>query len=313
MKTYAPKYYNNFVCIADKCNHSCCIGWEIDIDPKTAEKYSTFDKGYGAIVKESVDFKDVPHFRLAENDRCPHLNENGLCRIILELGEEHLCDICREHPRFYNYTGRGIEVGLGLACQEAGRLILSSDLYGEFDELTYTDSIDCNYTEDHGFDPLILRDDIFKTLSDSTLSYGEKLNNISEKYKVSVGLLSDSEAKTLLKNLEYLDPSHKIMFSCYSSKTEVPYTLEKICCRVLAYFIYRHCSQAEDYDYFRAVLGFCLFCEKLFVSVIKTRKANTLEACAEIARIISEELEYSEDNTQTITDEFLFALHSEND
>ena len=32
MKTYAPKYYQQFHCIADKCKHSCCIGWEIDID-----------------------------------------------------------------------------------------------------------------------------------------------------------------------------------------------------------------------------------------------------------------------------------------
>ena len=27
-----------------------------------------------------------------------------LCRIILNLGEDALCDICREHPRFYNFT-----------------------------------------------------------------------------------------------------------------------------------------------------------------------------------------------------------------
>ena len=31
MKLYAPKYYNEFKCIADKCTHSCCVGWEIDM------------------------------------------------------------------------------------------------------------------------------------------------------------------------------------------------------------------------------------------------------------------------------------------
>ena len=25
IKLYAPKYYKNFKCIADKCEHSCCI------------------------------------------------------------------------------------------------------------------------------------------------------------------------------------------------------------------------------------------------------------------------------------------------
>ena len=39
MKLYAPTYYKNFKCIADACEHSCCIGWEIDIDPEALEKY----------------------------------------------------------------------------------------------------------------------------------------------------------------------------------------------------------------------------------------------------------------------------------
>ena len=36
MKIIAPNYYPAFRCIADKCRHSCCIGWEIDIDPTPA-------------------------------------------------------------------------------------------------------------------------------------------------------------------------------------------------------------------------------------------------------------------------------------
>ena len=37
MKLYAPGYYKRFACIASKCRHSCCVGWEIDIDPETAD------------------------------------------------------------------------------------------------------------------------------------------------------------------------------------------------------------------------------------------------------------------------------------
>ena len=32
MDIFAPSYYKKFKCIADKCHHNCCIGWEIDID-----------------------------------------------------------------------------------------------------------------------------------------------------------------------------------------------------------------------------------------------------------------------------------------
>ena len=36
-----PNYYDKFKCIADKCRHSCCIGWEIDIDDDTMELYNS--------------------------------------------------------------------------------------------------------------------------------------------------------------------------------------------------------------------------------------------------------------------------------
>ena len=50
MKLYAPKYYKNFTCIADQCEHSCCIGWEIDIDGKTLKKYESLKSGYGNAI-----------------------------------------------------------------------------------------------------------------------------------------------------------------------------------------------------------------------------------------------------------------------
>ena len=46
-------------------------------------------------------------------------------RIFINLGEDRLCDICREHPRFYNWFGDYTEVGLGLCCEEAERLLFS--------------------------------------------------------------------------------------------------------------------------------------------------------------------------------------------
>ena len=51
MKLYAPAYYKNFKCIADKCEHSCCVGWEIDIDKETLDKYvHTGDNGLSIIL-----------------------------------------------------------------------------------------------------------------------------------------------------------------------------------------------------------------------------------------------------------------------
>lgn len=122
MKIRVPDYFVNFKCIADKCLDCCCIGWEIDIDDKTRTKYSQIS---GEIGHEIAEKTQHGCFTLAENGRCAFLDDKGLCRIICALGDEYLCDICREHPRYYGVGKDGIEGGLGLGCEEAARMILS--------------------------------------------------------------------------------------------------------------------------------------------------------------------------------------------
>ncbi len=296
MKLYAPEYYKNFVCIADKCDHSCCIGWEIDIDDKALDKYGSSSHEYAKSILSSIDMEDTPHFRLCEGERCPHLDERGLCKIILNLGEDHLCHICREHPRFYNDTCHGREVGIGMACEEACRIILNSADYGVFEEIGEV----CGEAEKIDFDAGICRKRLYDILSDGSLTYRQKLNKIYTEYGVSPCIMDDEEWKQIISSLEYLDDSHKSLFCEYSSRlydiNENGIYLE----RALAYFIFRHCTEAQDEEEFRISLGFCLFCERLLASVIKFSNANSLKDIISLARIISEEIEYSEDNTEEI-------------
>lgn len=303
MKIFSPEYYKNFVCIADKCRHSCCIGWEIDVDRDTAKKYASLNEGYGLEIQKSITKRGVPHFKLKKDDRCPHLNEKGLCKIILNLGEGYLCHICREHPRFYNYTVLGKEVGLGISCEEACRIILSSDNYGNFVEIGEICE-DEEAIEALEFDATEHRKVIFDILKDRSISYSKRLQKISDFYGVSPTNIPDDAWISTLDSLEYLDESHKELFSCYSSKIADSEHLESYLERALAYFIFRHTSSAEDESEFRASLGFSLYCERLLSSLCKS--TQSFEEICDMARIISEELEYSEDNTEAIKTEFYF-------
>lgn len=296
MKLYAPKYYEDFKCIADKCTHSCCVGWEIDIDSNTLKKYNALEHKYAEKIKSSIDFIDTPHFILKENDRCPHLNECGLCEIINNVGEEFLCDICREHPRFYNFTNYGKEVGLGMSCEEACRIILCSDCYDEMIEIDEIEGeiIFCD------FDPIPLRKTIYSLLCSTANSYEEKLTKLYKITDTSPHILTDNEWKAVFSELEYLDDSHKELFLKYAFNTKPLKELEPYLERALAYFIYRHCSEACNEDEFYSCLGFSMLCERLLCSICKD--ASDVFACA---RIISEELEYSQDNTDRIIEEFL--------
>ncbi len=291
MKLYAPKYYKRFKCIADKCSHSCCIGWEIDIDESTYEKYRKVTNGYGAAILDTIENGEYPHFKLQKNDRCPHLDCQGLCKIITCLGEDYLCEICREHPRFYNDTVNGKEVGLGLSCEEACRIILGSDEYDEFFVLEELDT-ECDELE---FDITPYRARIFEILR-LDLPYEKRLNIIKEEFNVPFDSVSYEEWLNILSSLEYLEPLHKDLFmSCdFSRSSKNKKALE----RAFAYFVYRHTTQATDSYELTASLGFALFCESLLASLSKDNNEPL------IARIISEELEYSLANTDAIKDLF---------
>jgi len=290
MKLYAPKYYKKFKCIADRCEHSCCIGWEIDIDEESAKKYKSLKSGYGAVVASSVCMEDTPHFCLAEHDRCPHLDEQGLCRIILNLGEDYLCDICREHPRFYNFTSVA-EVGLGLSCPEAARLILGSSDFAEMEEIGEIDA----EADDVEFDGRAERSALYALLQE--LSYANALDEIYRLYSINAG--EDQPWLEILDSMEYLNPDHKSLFMKYSSKKR-PEGTDEYLKHFLAYLIYRHCTEAFDEDDFCARLSFCLFCERLFASLICSQGAESLQEIATLASVISEEIEYSDENTDAL-------------
>lgn len=121
-----PSYYDSFHCIASACTDTCCAGWEIGVDEETAARYRRLDGAMGRRIKENtVETEDGLCFVL-QGERCPFLNRQNLCDLILELGEDSLCEICREHPRHYEWLGPVTEVGLGLCCEEAGRLLFGS-------------------------------------------------------------------------------------------------------------------------------------------------------------------------------------------
>ena len=292
MKLYAPKYYKSFRCIADRCEHSCCVGWEIGVDSQTLAKYRRLAGGYGEAVKESIVCDEQPHFKLGADDRCPHLNEQGLCNIILHLGEEYLCDICREHPRFYNFTDIA-EVGLGMSCPEAARIILASPAYAsmvEVGEVVADGEMD--------FNGRTMRANVYATLGNRALGYRENLEKIYSDY--GVALQADEVWHQKLLALEYLNPSHKDLFMQYASALR-PAGVDEYLERFFAYLIYRHCTEAFDEEDFALRLSFCLFCERLLASLAVLEGANSLGEMARLASIISEELEYSEENTEALT------------
>lgn len=299
MKIFAPKYYQNFKCVAGDCTHSCCIGWQIEVDRTTLEKYARLHGDYAQKIKESLT-KRNPHFKLSKGKRCPHLDENGLCNIISSYGEDYLCDICREHPRFYNRTTKGLEVGLGISCPTACKIVLTSDDYRVFVEVGETD---CD--EDLPlFNCSKQITDILNKISNRSTPLCERITKIENLYGVSPARLSDERWKKYIGMLEILTAQHKELFFNYTNNFKIEKGVENIAERALAYFIFRHLPNANSQHEFGKTLGFCLFCTMLLLSLINSTNAKTLDEIVNLAVIVSEEIEYSLDNQDLIRSAF---------
>ncbi|MBQ6906291.1 MAG: flagellin lysine-N-methylase [Clostridia bacterium] len=289
MKTYAPDYYNDFKCIADKCKNSCCIGWEIDIDDETYDKYMSLRSPIGEKLRNNIT-TDIPHsFKLRENEKCPFLNENGLCELILTLGEDQLCDICALHPRYRNFYNTRTEIGLGLCCEAVGDIVLNKKTPTRL--IVIDDDGETDVPDEAEEEIIKLRDNILSLLSDRTCSLDERVMNLLESFALPDAVLKLSEFRLVFSSLEYMSPKSLSLFSSVTDEktlTEIEYE------QILNYFVCRYLANSIDETEIRVYLAFALLSTN-FISALAKNIPKT-EAC----RLYSSEIEYNEENVEII-------------
>ncbi len=331
-----PEYYKSFACIADRCSDNCCIGWEIDIDNSTADYYEKVVGEFGEKLRRNISDTEIKSFILGKNERCPFLNDSNLCEIILTLGENKLCNICTEHPRYYEWFGNVKEGGIGLCCEEAARLIISSDNPSATYETVIPD-------EENDFDEtpvytclLGVREKILAYFSDDNLPLNKKISDVID-YAVLVQSNIDNylyhipeicpsekyaehrfnDILTFLSTLEPIDGSwlpylEKIteMYnpSCNQKETflqNCPET-EKYLRNIAVYFIWRYfmkgafdgeiLSRVKLMAVSVAIIGYMYLCKWLENGTL------THNDCVRLAKNYSKEIEYSEENLEAVLD-----------
>ena len=117
-----PQYYDNFICIADRCPDTCCAGWQIVIDDISLENYGKISGTFGERLQKSIDWEEGI-FRQNQR-RCAFLNQENLCDLYRELGADSLCDTCRMYPRHVEEYEDLREFSLSLSCPVAAEMIL---------------------------------------------------------------------------------------------------------------------------------------------------------------------------------------------
>ncbi|MBQ8289062.1 MAG: flagellin lysine-N-methylase [Clostridia bacterium] len=309
MSLFAPSYYASFRCIAGDCRHSCCIGWEIDIDPDTLTRYNALPpRERKAILSHTATEKGCTSFRLTADERCPFLTSDGLCRLILSHGEGILCDICREHPRFYNSFSDRTEVGLGLCCEAAAELILTHpEPFGlvciendTSDENGVTDPFEADFFSE--------RSDVFRILCDRTLPLSARINRLTKRYSLSLAAIYESDRRwqRVYRNLERLDPAWDDALTAWE-RASLPASgiadpiFESAAEQLIAYFLYRHLADAICDGRYPERVAFALLSTHVICSVAAARSGTPdPDTLIDTARAYSAEVEYDEENVDAI-------------
>ncbi len=298
MKLIAPDYYRDFRCIADRCRHSCCIGWEIDIDAETREKYRHIGGPFGQRLNASIqDGPETASFRLGPDERCPMLNTSGLCDLITELGVGALCQICADHPRFRNFYDDRTEIGLGLCCEEAARIVL-----------TQAAPVRLVVLEDDGVTEapnenetalLLLREKMIAVMQERELPLDARLDKV-----LTLGGLPIPEMDwpEIYRSLERLDPAWDGALDSLRGPGTLPAGLETAFEQFAVYMIFRHLPAALADEDAPGWTAFCVLSVRMLMALCAARPGCTMADCVELARMYSAEIEYSEENIAVLLD-----------
>ncbi len=287
-----PTIYHTFQCKADRCENTCCQLWTIDIDEVTAERYHTMTSPLGESLRQAITVDDEgSHFVFSKKQpMCPLLNEQGLCKVVLELGEEGLCDTCHMHPRFYKYIEDLELCGVGLSC-EASVELLAEDTQSDQVIFTIEDddgefSPDECLTIQNIFELLAFDIDpaLFQYAPNPDVQYYTNLLHlygttepIDEEWTAQINILSHDTGKLITSVQTYIANHDMSLFN-----------------KVFQYILYRQIDMLADYS-FEAILSYA----KDSVEYILITSAIEGSPLKQVARW-SQQIEYDEDNVDLL-------------
>lgn len=329
-----PDYYRDFKCTGGECPDNCCIGWEIDIDSKTYDKYMNFTGTLAQKLKENITVSDDGSrcFKLDHEERCPFLNQDNLCEIILEAGEDMLCEICDYHPRFHNCFGNLRETGVGISCIKAAEMLvnktdkttfITNEINEPAIEIDYDKSVMDFFVE--------VRQMLINALQDRSRSFRDRLldalftaGKIQSEFddgivadvklhdfipgfaneKADYSVYKDILAELIPLNDEWTELTKHLSDDCFKKAGELMSENEVIAEQIMVYYIFRHfLSGVYDYDVVSRVkfAAYCTLASFAYTTVCDKSECFT-DKIAYSACLISKEIEYCSENIDMILD-----------
>jgi lysine-N-methylase len=125
------KYPEEYRCLAQDCPDTCCSGWSIQLENNSLQRLRQIRREpFTSLVSRSVVAKTDPHnpnvkgeILLDAHQNCAFLDQNRLCSVHRQLGEDALPRTCRLYPFEVNLVDGVREVSLQHSCPEVFRIL----------------------------------------------------------------------------------------------------------------------------------------------------------------------------------------------
>ena len=306
MKHIYPTYYKKFKCIANECPDSCCKDWDVVVDEESECFYNSVNTEFGEKIRSlTVTDNDGDRIFVSQNGKCPFWNKDMLCDIYINLGEEHLCETCKNFPRITQDYTDFVEHTLSLACPEGARLILEEENdYSEFDNFIYNES-------DKLMDFLLkARAKTSKIFKDRKLSFAQRLKEALRYNRDIQNSLDEISEPESVSDLSYIFELHnkleimsnewkEILASASKNEPDTNHDVEFE--RLALYYIYRYYLNAIDsYNVLSTI-------KRIACAYIVLSRCELERDCTRLMQLYSKEVEHSYENSEMLEDEFYFA------
>lgn len=195
MKVITPCFYDEFRCIASRCQDSCCRqGWQIAVDDEHLDLYASLPGELGERVRGALTEEDGAAVFKMEDGVCLLLDKDGLCALARKHGEEALCHLCHTHPRFIEGYGGTKEIHFSLQCPEAARLTLDREAPITF-QAAYTDEevIPCEIDPDEYMALLQIRKFCISLMQERRIALNDRLALLLQFARFSQNLLDEGK------------------------------------------------------------------------------------------------------------------------
>ena len=216
------------------------------------------------------------------------------------MGEEALCDICNMHPRFRNDFADRTELGLGLCCEEATRLMLTHAQPMTFLTLE-DDGCDEGPEEDEAY-LYALRRNALAIAQDREFTVTERMEHLSDFFGFPLPAADPKHWAEVFLGLERLDEAWSSVLE--TLKTDfTPKSFpqwETAFEQLLVYFLFRHLPTALWDGDTESKIAFGVLSVQLLMWLCSAKETVTFEDLLEFSRMYASEIEYSDENPDVL-------------